>query len=29
MKSKILGEKPIRVALYPADTSRGLDLDGT
>jgi len=29
MKSEILGEKPIIVALYPADISRGLDLDGT
>jgi len=28
MKRKILGEKPVTVALYPAHISRGLDLDG-
>jgi len=28
MKSEILGEKPVIVALYPAYILRGLDLNG-
>ena len=28
MKSEILREKPVTVALYPADISRGLDVVG-
>jgi hypothetical protein len=28
VKSEMLGENPVAVALYPAGISRGLDLDG-